>query len=176
MSEGILPKSIDIGRLGRGGVRFEGTIPLATMRRLRELVLTSEGKVGASVEVRFAEAAHAIVTGAATTRVRRECMRCLEPKEVLLWVPFRLSVVGSLAEAEALGQDADPLIAPGGVIDLLTALEDELLLALPPVTSHERSEVCKQYDVHTEASGAVEGALYQQSPFVVLEQLKKRGD
>ncbi|EAR23554.1 YceD family protein [Nitrococcus mobilis] len=176
MSDGTLPKSIDIGRLDAGGARFVGAVPLTTMHRLRELVITSAGEVNAAVEVDFKEAMQVIVTGVATTRVHRECQRCLEPKAILLRAPFRLFVVGSFAEAEALGQDADPLIAPGGVIDLLTALEDELLLALPSVTRHGQDEVCEQHRMHTRASGAVEGALHQQSPFGVLEQLKKRGD
>lgn len=176
MPDRILPKSIDIGRLDSYGARFEGTVPLATMRRLRELVLTPPGVAEAAIEVLFKEPSYVIVTGAVTAPVRRECQRCLEPKEVVLHAPFRLLVVDSVAEAEALGQASDPLVAPGGVIDLLGALEDELLLALPPVTRHEPGEVCEQRDLGSGASGVAEPGASRQSPFVVLEQFKKRSD
>ncbi|MCO6442371.1 MAG: hypothetical protein J5I81_15140 [Nitrococcus mobilis] len=83
------------------------------LHRFRELALTSEGGVSAAVEVCFKKAAHGIVTGAAIIRVCQECPCCLEPKEVLRWTSLRLFVVDSFAEADALGQDADPLIAPG---------------------------------------------------------------
>ena len=173
MPDGILPKSIDIGRLDSHGARFEGTVPLATMRRLRELVLTASGDAKAAVEVLVKEPSYVIVAGAVTAAVRRECQRCLEPKEVMLHAPFRLLVVDSVAEAEALGQESDPLVAPEGLIDLFAALEDELLLALPPVTRHERGEACEQRDL---GSGTAERGSSRQSPFGMLEQLKKTTD
>lgn len=151
-------------------------MPLATMRRLRELVLMPSGEAKAAVEVLFREPSYVIVAGAITVSVRRECQRCLEPKEVMLHAPFRLLVVDSLAEAEALGQESDPLVAPGGVIDLLAALEDELLLALPPVTRHEQGEVCDQQHLGSKESGAAALGSSRHSPFILLEQLKKRTD
>ena len=101
---------------------------------------------------------------------------CLEPKELLLLAPFRLLAVGSITEAEALAGDCDPLIAPGGVIDLLTALEDELLLALPAVAMHESNEACGQRDFRFGTLETEEVKRRHQSPFAVLEQLKKGGD
>lgn len=172
----ILPKSIDTRRLDIGGARFEGTVSLAAMRRLRELVLTPEGKVCATVEVRFDEAMYVTVSGVATARVRLECQRCLGPKEVLLRAVFRLLAVDSVAEAEVLNERNDPLIAPGGVFDLLTALEDELLLALPSVAMHESEEVCGQCSFHFGTPQVPDATPHHQSPFAVLEQLKKRGD
>ena len=173
MPDRILPKSIDLGRLDSHGARFEGTVPLAAMCRLRELVLTPSGVAEAAIEVLFKEPSYVIVAGAVTAPVCRECQRCLEPKEVVLHAPFRLLVVESVTEAEALGQESDSLVAPGGVIDLLAALEDELLLALPPVTRHEPGEVCEPRDL---GSGVAEPGTSRQSPFIVLEQFKKRTD
>lgn len=176
MLDRTLPKSIDIGRLGSAGARFEGSASLAAMRRLRELVITPESEARATVEVLLDEALCATVTGVVTAQPRLECQRCLEPKELLLRAPFRLLVVNSVAEAEALAGDNDPLVAPGGVVDLLTALEDELLLALPPVAMHEREEVCVQNGFRGGAPEATDGTHYRQNPFAVLAQLKRKGD
>lgn len=157
-------------------MRFEGAVSLAAMCRLRELVLSPEGRVQAAVEVLLGKALYVTVVGVVTAQVQLECQRCLEPKEVLLQAPFRLLAVGSVTEAEALAGHSDPLIAPGGVIDLLTALEDELLLALPPVTMHKSDEACGQRGFRFGAPEAVDAKPHHQSPFAVLEQLKKKGD
>lgn len=176
MLEGTLPGSIDTKRLDPGGVRFEGTVSLVAMHRLRELVLAPAGKVQAVVEVWLDKALYVTVAGTVTAQVRLVCQRCLEPKEILLQASFRLLAVGSLLEAEALAGHSDSLVAAGGVIDLLTALEDELLLALPPVTMHEGDEACSQRGFHFGAPEAKEAEPLHQSPFAGLEQLKKRGD
>lgn len=174
MLKGSLPKSIDIGCLDSGGARFEGTVSLAAMRRLRELVIiTPADEVRAAVEVRISKALYATVSGVVTARVHLECQRCLEPSAVRLRAPFQLLVVGSVAEAEALAERNDPLVAPGGVVDLLTALEEELLLALPPVAMHESVAVCAQHGFCFGAPKTVDAASHRQSPFAVLGQLKK---
>lgn len=177
MLVGILPKSIDTKRLDSGGARFEGTLALAAMHRFRRLVLMPEGKQGwASLEVLFDEALYVTVVGVVSARVCLECQRCLEPTEILLQAPFRLLVVDSVAEAEALTGGSDPLIAPGGVIDLLGTLEDELLLALPLVAMHESQEACAQRNGRFGKPETADVKSHHQSPFAVLEQLKKRGD
>ncbi|HET8700421.1 MAG TPA: YceD family protein [Nitrococcus sp.] len=176
MLEGTLPKSIDTKRLDSGETRFEGTVPLAALRRLRDLVLTPEAKVRAVIEIRREAGACVTVTGTVETRVRLECQRCLQPKEILLQAPFQLLAVGSAAEAEVLAGRSDPLVAPNGVIDLLITLEDELLLALPPVPMHESNEACGQRNWRFGPPEAVDAAVRRRNPFAVLEQLKNKGD
>lgn len=176
MLEGTLPKSIDIGCLDSDGARFEGTVSLAVMHRLRTLVISPDGVIKASLAVIPDKARYVTVVGEAKTRVWLECQRCLEPVEIRLQATFRLVAVGTLAETEMLYGDHDPLLAPGGVIDLATALEDELLLAMPAVAMHERDVPCSQQGARNATQEAMAGTARTQSPFAMLEQLKKRDD
>lgn len=176
MLVGTLPKSIDIGRLESGVARFEGTVSLTAMHRLRALVISPDGVIEASLEVILDKEQYVTVVGAARTRVQLECQRCLEPVEIRLRAPFRLVAVGTLAETETLAGDHEPLLAPGGVIDVVTALEDELLLALPAVAMHERDEPCNELGARDAAQEAVARNTRTRNPFAMLEQLKKRDD
>lgn len=70
------------------------------------------------------------------------CQRCLTPVDVPLQVDRSFRFVADEATAEALDDEAEEdLLAISREFDLLELIEDELLMALPVVPSHEECPV-----------------------------------
>jgi uncharacterized protein len=76
------------------------------------------------------------VEGNITTDVEVECVRCLQPVNLSLDVPFNAAFVTAenytqAAEAEIKEQDLDVSIFEGDQIDLTELVREQILLALP---------------------------------------------
>ena len=97
-----------------------------------------------------------------------QCQRCLKAYEQPLPVRARLEVVRSEADADAapLDDDEADVIVGSRSFDLITQIEDELLLALPVSPRHA---VCPDEMLPEEAE-----AEKKPSPFAVLANLKTK--
>ena len=97
-----------------------------------------------------------------------QCQRCLKAYEQVLSVRTRLEVMRSEAEADAapLDDDEADVIVGSRSFDLITQIEDELLLALPISPRHP---VCPD-EVLPESVDAEK----KPSPFAVLANLKTK--
>lgn len=97
-----------------------------------------------------------------------QCQRCLKAYEQPLPVRTRLEVMRSEAEADAapLDDDEADVIVGSRSFDLITQIEDELLLALPVSPRHA---VCPDEVLPEEAE-----AEKKPSPFAVLANLKTK--
>ncbi len=97
-----------------------------------------------------------------------QCQRCLHAYGQPLSVRTRLEVVRSEVEADAapLDDDEADVIVGSRSFDLITQIEDELLLALPVSPRHE---ICPDA-VEPEAAEAEK----KPSPFAVLANLKTK--
>jgi uncharacterized protein len=101
------------------------------------------------------------------------CQRCLGPVDVDISAQrsFRFVASEAVAEVEDEESEEDVLVLSRD-FDLLGLMEDELLMALPPVPKHD---VCPVHVV-LEAKDAdfVEESEAKPNPFAVLGQLKKK--
>jgi len=109
--------------------------------------------------------AHAVVT--------LECQRCLGPLDLPLGVENRLQLVETETDLGSEDQVDDDPEAPDSVVgsahfDVLSLVEDELVLALPYVPKHE---VCPSLPKTLEAAEGNDTG--RPSPFAVLAELKK---
>ena len=97
-----------------------------------------------------------------------QCQRCLKAYEQPLPVHTRLEVMRSEAEADSapLDDDEADVIVGSRSFDLITQIEDELLLALPVSPRHA---VCPD-----EALPETAEAEKKPSPFAVLATLKTK--
>lgn len=97
-----------------------------------------------------------------------QCQRCLHAYEQSLLVRTRLEVMRSEEEADAapLDDDEADVIVGSRSFDLITQIEDELLLALPVSPRHA---VCPDEVLPEEAE-----AEKKPSPFAVLANLKTK--
>lgn len=82
------------------------------------------------------EEGRAVVTGRVRTRLRLTCQRCLGEVELALDVPLRVALLRVGQADDTLPDDLDPVTIDDGSFRPLDLVEDEILLAIPPVARH----------------------------------------
>ena len=159
-------KPLEVDRLSRGGAEVEFDIPLAALPRL---VSRSAG-IGGSVQgvVRFGRQSGAAVLDLSLEGVAMlQCQRCMQSMELPVRSAVRVALLASAAEAGALPEAVEPMLAPEGRISVADVVEEELLLALPIVALHEAG-ACP---ARTAADGREPAPPETQRPFARLGEL-----
>ncbi|QDL55432.1 YceD family protein [Rhodoferax aquaticus] len=179
MKNDYLPQHLNVEVFARLAGTCSGTVRLGDFERLIQESVTGAASVlvefTAQGEMRGDEAQgeHAWLHLEARTVLAMTCQRCLGPVDVGISAErsFRFVATEALAETEDEESEEDVLVASRD-FDLLALVEDELLMALPPVPKHE---VCP-VPVKLEARDAdfAEEDEPKPNPFAVLEQLKKK--
>ncbi len=106
----------------------------------------------------------------ASARPMLTCVNCLEPVAVDLAVDRTLRIVGDEASAARLDEQEPEIdvIAGSRRFDLLELIEDEAIMALPPLARHDQCEVPgRWHDEDDEPEAESSGAL------AALASLKK---
>jgi uncharacterized protein len=110
---------------------------------------------------------------AASATLSMVCQRCLGPVDVPVAFErdFRFVATEELAEVEDEESEEDVLVLSKS-FNLLDLMEDELLMAMPPVPKHE---ICPK-PVKLQATDAAfeETPSEKPNPFAVLQQLKNK--
>jgi uncharacterized protein len=126
----------DIAALADRGTVLEGTIELASLSRLKQLLHSSAGSARARVAFRRRHDALLVVELQCAAALELVCQRCLEPvvHEVDEHVDF------AVAETEdsltVLPQGMELLALEGDRLQPATLIEDELIVSLPLVPRH----------------------------------------
>lgn len=139
------PRNLDLARCASAGAELSGQWPAASLDRL-----AIDARPSGDGQVRWsARGERRAVTGApaelwlhvqASTVVQLVCQRCLQALHHPLTAQRSIRWVADEAEAERLDElcEDDVLALPAqGRLDLLTLVEDELILNLPLVPRHE---------------------------------------
>ena len=174
------PLRLDVQAFAKDAAELSGHWPLRTFERLApsthadappaagdEVVWSARGEQRSARGTQ----AQAWLHLKATTQVRLECQRCLEPVEAPLGIDrwFRF-VAGEDAAAQIDASSEEDVLALPRALNLHDLLEDELLLALPLVPLHE---VCP---LPLETSrDAPDVARDRPNPFAALAALKRSG-
>lgn len=164
-----LPELADPIRLCAGESEFSGTLALADFDRLCQNLASDAGEV--SFTVKFGRDARGInaVRGTIDTTLNLLCERCTQPFDLPVHADWQLGAVSSLAEADQLPEEYEPLLVGEELTRLRDVLEDELLLALPLVPRHPESDNCQPV-----TGGSEEQEPGRDSPFAVLKELRNR--
>lgn len=173
MSYGPLPKRVDPRKFAQHEAVIEGEAPVAEMPRLASYLNEELGNV--HVELRFAmdEQRLHTISGEARGEVFMICQRCLEPVAVAVNADVNLAVVFTEEQAKNLPKYYDPLIVEAEDVELLSLIEDELILSLPLVKYHDNCSVQTSFGDEQEA---VRTQDTKTNPFSVLAQLKEKAD
>jgi uncharacterized protein len=152
-------------------VEFSGSYPLVALERLAPLLHQTEGEVGFWLSFERNADGQRVVRGKISTQLSLICQRCLTPTYFPVEREVLLGVVENLTAADQLPIDLDPLLVEG-LVSVREIVEDELLLALPVVATHERDhcpadEVLKQYLPQKENNDEKE----MSNPFSVLKSI-----
>lgn len=153
---------------GKGG-SLEGAFPVAALDRLTDLLVSREGEVRYRIDGGHDPRGWPMIRIRVAGSVVLACQRCLGPMRLALDIGRGLVLVdseGALADVAEEPADLDEIVAPGE-LDILSLVEDEILLALPIAPRHEPDECGEGI-----SGGSGTG---EESPFAALAALKARG-
>lgn len=149
---------------------FQGSLPLASMPRLRGSLAATDGAVDFDLEFDKDD------LGVAHLRVRADawlpltCQRTLEVFRLPVHVDARLGLIAQEADEAALPGGYEPLLTADGTVSLADVVEDELILALPAVPVKPGAE----HAVPAFADVAQDDEDGSDNPFAVLHNLKHK--
>ena len=148
---------------------FEGELSFEHFERLNELIHpefdSRHNKVAIQFEFTTSEYGIPLFTGSLRTRLLLECQRCLGKVEFPVEQEFRLMIDAS--DDMVRESSMDTLYSDDGYIDIVEAIEDELILAIPLVVMHE-DKSCNKHMPSLDMPAEVT----KENPFSVLKQLK----
>ncbi|MGD9153545.1 MAG: YceD family protein [Gammaproteobacteria bacterium] len=171
MSETRLPRTIDLVKFTEQRGHLEGVLALADMPRLQEMLRLKQnlGKAKVTVDGGIDQQGLRYLKGRVIADVSLQCQRCLQTMISHLDIRFLLSPVHDGKEAAQLPQTYEALYLTQAETDLLTIIEDELLLALPLVPKHNAKDCAAAMLGITNV-----GEEKRPHPFAKLAELKKR--
>lgn len=179
MAAAYFPRTLPIEAFARANQSLQDSVPLRSLQRLCEC---AQGEVPADAVVEFSASAEVRAQryGApaqiwlhirARTQVPLVCQRCLELAAIGVECERDFRFVASEDEALSEDEDADEdVLVLERELDLLALIEDELIMALPPVPKHEHCPRAPRLSVEDAAFAAAEPV--QDNPFAVLQSLK----
>jgi len=171
-----LPELIDPLHLAEKRAELKGQLFLSSLDRLSDLLYNDSGVVNVRLSF-FREAKLATVEGKIHAKMDLICQNCAQSLGRMVHSSFKLGVVNTIAQADRLPADYEPLFCgEGQKLPLKDIVEDELLLALPPFPKHEHPCFASEYltdKMPVEENGNTDST---ENPFAILAKLKKTGD
>jgi uncharacterized protein len=163
-----LPDNLDPWRMVQAQRVFEGTLPLAQMKRLSELLASADGVVSYRVEFGRDEFSVSHVDVQLDAELMLVCQRSMAEFVQPVSVDQRLGLMRDESEEARLPEGYDPLLVQDGQLNMKDVIEDELILALPLVALGPGAPL-EQVPV---TAGAAPEDEQPPNPFAVLGQLK----
>ena len=128
-----LPETVDAWRMVQARRRFEGKLPLAALTRLKADLAVAEGDVEFGLEFDRDEVGVAFLHVRADAILPLTCQRTLDRFDFPVHVDSRLGLIAHEADEAGLPEGYEPLLTADGVLRLADVVEDELILAVPPI-------------------------------------------
>jgi uncharacterized protein len=170
-----LPVEVDPFKLVEQGRLFEGRIPQQDFKRLQELLFSKVEENNQLVEVNLeftrTDTRLPVIKGYIKAELQMVCNRCLDATTLTIDTSIEVVLVSTDAQAERLQEGFDIWMVEDQTLLLLDFIEDEMLLAMPLVISHEDCEPVRKL---IEALPSDENTEEQQkeNPFSALKDLK----
>jgi uncharacterized protein len=184
-----MPDLIDPRKAAAQASIFEGTLSLSRLPRLSALLLREasgevpDGGVSKNDQAHYRLAfgrdqdGRSVVEGKVAAALPLRCQRCNEAYRLDVDAPIRLALVSGIDEANALPEHYDPLLLDDRLMRPAELIEDELILAVPPIPRHPDHQ-CAPPPVPAAVAGedSGQGAApgEKTNPFAVLADLKPR--
>ena len=169
-----LPETLDAWRMLSARRRFEGSLPLASMPRLRDALERPELEKG---ECRYELQFDRGVLDVPYLEIRAQaelpliCQRSLQRFLLPVRIVQRLGLVAREEQEAELPEGYEMLMPEAdGTIHPLELIEDELILAIPVVPVDPRSE---PVEMAWPANAGAAEAEPRNNPFAALAGLKK---
>lgn len=174
MFSGQLPHYVEPRKLADQGGLISGQTTVSALPRLSEFEHSQSQPVQVALTFeRDADEGQRIVHGTVSTELVMTCQRCLEPVSCVVTAQVHLALVWSEDEIQVLPERYDPWLVTEEKMPLATLLEEELLLALPLVATHEQCPTRLPEGAEPEGGASDEtSAEKADNPFAVLASLK----
>ena len=174
---------IDVFQFCQSEQARDGRFAIADMSRLTDLLVRTDGEVEWSLagrtRARTGAGPDSLLNLRIAARLHLPCSRCLQAREVSIESTRDYLVVRSEAEAERRDDpesDIDVLVGERR-FDVLEWIEDEMILALPPVQFHERCDGLAALEARAQQpeEASSDGESDRRRPFEALKGLKRPG-
>jgi uncharacterized protein len=166
-----IPPHVDPRKLADRGATLEGEVSLASLLRLCDPLADNSGSVRAKFTFGRDEQKAVVIRSVIDVEVKMVCQRCLELVALPIHSECEYAVVKEGTAIELQPKGYDVLEMGEEPLDLLALVEDELLLALPIVPTHN-TNFCQQPAGLDEPESS-EDEVTRSNPFSVLAQLKR---
>ena len=164
-----LPPVLDAWRAVSAGARYEGSLSLERLERLRPSLTDADGRVDYVVQFGRDALDQAYVELAVKARLPLQCQRSLERYLQPVELVQRLGLITREAQEASLPEGTEPLLLEGSAeLHPAGLIEDELILALPVVPiDPEAGELAAEWQPVADAED-------KPNPFAALAALKDR--
>lgn len=169
-----LPIRVEPYRLAANAERIEGLVSLARMTRFAEQAGEQQGDCEVRLSFGVDTQGRRFIEGWLKTDVQLACRRCLEPMPVILESHFLLGMVANDTMAAELSRTYEPVLVEHEQLDLLSVIEDELILSLPQVVYHDERQCAVSRDRMSSGKSAEAVEKPAANPFDVLRTLKDK--
>ncbi|NYS59170.1 YceD family protein [Vreelandella salicampi] len=171
-----LPSRVEPYKLAARDERLEGLVALNQLTRLVEEAGDQTGDCHVVLEFGIDEQGRREIRGHLQADMLLACRRCLEPMPQQVESRFLLGMISDEALAGELPASHEPVLVKNEQLDLLTVVEDELILSLPQVVYHDEKECSVSPDqLVSKAKGSDDTKSPAENPFAVLNALKSSG-
>ena len=126
-----LPNSICVSSALTRGARYEGSLAIARMTRLAEVVADAAGQIHARWQLANDAAGYPALSGHVGGALQLRCRNCQENFSWPLDLDVELRLVNSEAEEAEVLKEHEPYLVQDDQLALAEVTEDEVLLALP---------------------------------------------
>jgi uncharacterized protein len=157
---------IDSLEFAKNGQQINGEVSLAELPRLADVLGDTRGALGYTVQGGVDKQVGSWLGVSVTGTCRLQCQRCLGTLEHEIKLVTRL-LLRDQASLDALEDDEDEFdsVLADKRLDVVSLLEEEILLSLPIAPKHEFGQ-CRP------AGGSNQTQADSNNPFAVLEKLK----
>ncbi len=168
----ILPVHLNFAQKAKIGFEIKGKCLIKQFKRLKSVLASEQGE--AMVTLKFDRAGPIpFVIGQISVEMQFKCQRCMNTMSKEMDIHFKLGFVQNDTQMERLPEEYEPYLLTTDENHLLDMLEEEILLALPLVPTHESD--CSEYlqKQISEQNVEVETAEEKdrENPFSVLKDL-----
>lgn len=199
MNKAPLPEEVNHRKFAGDRTKLDGTVPVSSFHRLIQFIeddstIGEQGEVHAKLEFRRGKKRKTLIIGRISANLKLVCQNCLELCSFQVESSFRWVLVEDEDALIALNSDDEGVICAEDRVNIVSLLEDELLVSLPMIAKHPVGEcsfvaehgddkAVKNGDVRHEVkqeaarkagSGERQADTYQ--PFASLAEMKNQFD
>ncbi len=173
MSTSQIPSRVEPYKLVARHERLEGYVALDSLVRLAEEAGPQAGQCQVVLEFGVNSQGRREIRGHLQALLSLACRRCLEPMSQTVDSHFLLGMISDEALASELPASHEPVLVEDEQLDLLSVVEDELILSLPQVVYHDEQECgVSAQQLVSQADQDEAEASSAKNPFAVLNTLK----